>query len=51
MTNSVASIYTGITGNVVDTVDGLIGIAVTILAATVVLALVRRWVPKRNKVT
>jgi len=50
MTNTANSIYTSITGGVVDTVDGLIGIAVTILAVTVVLALVSKWVPKKRKV-
>lgn len=50
MTNTVSTIYNGLTGNLVDTVDGLVGLSVLILGVLVVLAVVSRWVPKKKKV-
>lgn len=50
MTNTVASVYTGLTGNITNAFDGLLGIAIAILTVSIVFALVKGMTPHRVRV-
>lgn len=47
MTNTLSTIYTGVTGGYTGAFDGLMGIAVAILTVSVGFALVKSMLPHR----